>query len=248
MAAGEATDEPERDTRLLFLLLAMGVVGVATLGLVPMERMVPEQGLPRIVFLIQPAVLTLAGAVLGWWAAPRAGLGAPVLASLVNGRGIPTGAMRAALPVLAVAIIGTIVLFAYDWQTSEVFAATDMPDIPQPLLARLGYGGIAEEIISRWGILSLVMLGTLKLFASRAVAFWTANLVAALVFAVGHFGLLFSLVPDPPAWLIGAVVLGNLVPGLLFGWLFGRYGLGAAMLAHGGTHLLVWTTAEMLGL
>jgi hypothetical protein len=40
--------------------------------------------------------------------------------------------------------------------------------------------------------------------------------------------------------VVGFVVFGNTVAGSLFGWLYWRHGLEAAMLAHAGAHLTVW--------
>ena len=139
------------------------------------------------------------------------------------------------------------ILLGYGALTAETFAGSDAPDVPMPLAARLLYGGISEEIIARWGVLSVAMLGLLKLGASRGVAFWSANLFAGVLFGIGHFGLLFALFPEPPVWLIAAVLAGNLLPALGFGWLFRRYGLEAAMLGHGGGHALALAAGGLVG-
>ena len=44
--------------------------------------------------------------------------------------------------------------------------------------------------------------------------------------------------PAPQLWLVAAVLLGNAVPGVLFGWLFWKKGIEAAMLAHTLAHLI----------
>jgi membrane protease YdiL (CAAX protease family) len=68
--------------------------------------------------------------------------------------------------------------------------------------------------------------------------FWFAIAGSALIFALGHLPLLMAISPDAQPWLVAAVLLGNAIPGLLFGWLFWRKGIEAAMFAHMLTHLI----------
>ena len=232
----------ERDRRLLAIMLVLGLIAVATLLVVPFETILPAQvHVPRIALLIQPAVITLACAVLGWWTSPRTGLGAPALSALVAGqdwlrpllRGVPAAVLSAALVAL--------ILVTYGVATQPIL--TTMPQLDVPLLARLGYGGVGEEIIARWGLLTGFMALALRLGADAGRAFWLANTAAALLFALGHFGVLFVMLPHPPVWLMGAVVAGNFVPAMLFGWLYRRFGIESAMIAHGGAYALFCGTA-----
>ena len=50
--------------------------------------------------------------------------------------------------------------------------------------------------------------------------------------------LLIVISPNPQPWLVAAVLLGNAIPGVLFGWLFWKKGIEAAMLAHILAHLI----------
>ncbi|WP_374407669.1 hypothetical protein [Pelagerythrobacter sp.] len=238
---------PRRDVRVLAALWLLGMAGVASLLAVPLELALPAgMDVPRWALLINPALFVAVAVPLGWWAAPRAGLSTPILAAMVHGK-LPAFAWRAALPpILAVVAATAAILLAYGHATRAVFSAA--PDIAMPLIARVLYGGIAEEIIVRWGVLSTAIIALLSLRTTRAVAFWSANATAALLFAIGHFGMLFMLVPDPPMWLIAAVLAGNVLPGLGFGWLFARHGLEAAMLAHAGSHVLFVLVAPLVAL
>ena len=69
----------------------------------------------------------------------------------------------------------------------------------------------------------------------------------ALLFAAGHLPMLFFLLPEPPGVLILMVLAGNALPGLLFGWLFWRRGLEAAMIAHALAHLFGTIATAVLG-
>ncbi len=224
----------------VIVLMTLTLIGVASLGLMPLEEMLPEGiEVPRAVLLIQPAILAVGATFLGWWAAPKVGLDAPVIGGLTDSNGWKDALAKAALPAAIVSAIVAAVLVTYAKLTIGEFpdgaAAASLPLAP-----RLLYGGISEEVLSRWAILSVILLGLIKLKVPATPAFWTANLLAALLFALGHFGVLFNVVENPSAFLITAVVIGNMVPGLLFGWLFASRGLEAAMLAHAGGHLIAF--------
>ena len=65
------------------------------------------------------------------------------------------------------------------------------------------------------------------------------------MFALGHFGVLFATVVHPSTMLMAAVVLGNFVPAMGFGWLYRRFGIESAMIAHGGAHTLFCAAATL---
>jgi hypothetical protein len=232
----------QRDWPLLLIMMGLGLAGVGTLIFVPFETILPPQiHIPRIVLLIQPAVITIACAGLGWWAAPRTGLDAPVFRAALHGQGWQSPLRRGVPAALVTAAAVALILIVYGLSTQDL--TTAMPQLDVPLIARLGYGGIGEEIIARWGLLTGLMALAMRLGQSRTRAFWVANSIAALLFALGHFGVLFAMVPDPALWLMFAVVLGNFVPAVAFGWLYRQFGIESAMIAHGGAHALFCAAA-----
>lgn len=236
------TTAATRDKRLLLLMVTLSLAAVATLGFTPLETILPPQvHVPRAVLLIQPAIITILCALLGWWTRPRTGLDAPVLRALL-GKADWTAPLRRGLPMAAaIALLVALILIVYALGTADVVLS--MPQLDIPLITRLGYGGVGEEIIARWGLLTAFMALALRLGQSRGAAFWAANSLAALLFALGHFGVLFALMPHPPLWLLTAVVLGNFIPAVAFGWLYRQFGIESAMLAHGGAHALFWSVA-----
>lgn len=62
-------------------------------------------------------------------------------------------------------------------------------------------------------------------------AFWTANVVAAILFGLGHLPATSMILPVTPLVVLRAVVL-NRLAGIAFGYLYFRFGLESAMLAH----------------
>jgi Type II CAAX prenyl endopeptidase Rce1-like len=98
------------------------------------------------------------------------------------------------------------------------------------------YGGIDEEILLRLFLLSLLawLIGfAWHLPDGRPTlgALWLANIIAAVIFGLGHLPATAALVKLTPL-LIGRAILLNGIVGVAAGYLFWLYGLEAAMLAH----------------
>ena len=120
------------------------------------------------------------------------------------------------------------------------------PTVPY-MLAAVTYGAVIEEVMLRLFMMSLIAFLLHMLFekdkekASVAVLI-SANVISALLFAAGHLpvnNILFGLAPV----IVFRCFLLNGCFGLLFGWLYRKYGLQYAMIAHGGCHVvskLIW--------
>jgi membrane protease YdiL (CAAX protease family) len=109
------------------------------------------------------------------------------------------------------------------------------------------YGAIDEELMMRLGLLSLLALGLRTLWrAAGAVrsdplpssVFWSANVLAAVLFGLGHLPATAALAPLTSDVIVRAIVL-NGTGGLVFGMLFKRFGLEWAMAAHFGADLVL---------
>ena len=68
---------------------------------------------------------------------------------------------------------------------------------------------------------------------------WIGNLLACLIFGAAHLpqGARFTGGLSPQ--LITAALVGNGVPGLMFGWLYWRKGLIAAMVCHALADIMI---------
>ena len=118
------------------------------------------------------------------------------------------------------------------------------PTIPF-LLASVIYGGVIEEVMLRLFTMSLLAFLLQKLFRQESGTTGvriTANVIAALLFAAGHLPATAMTLGITPMILIRCFLLNGGL-GLLFGWLYRKYGLRYAMLAHAGCHVvskLIW--------
>lgn len=199
--------------------------------------------LVRTLAVIQPLVLIVLAVLLGLWAAPRVGLDAPVIRAIAEARPWRPALRQAMTPALAAGLFVAGLLLVYRLWSAALFAnvADPIARFEAPLITKLLYGGIGEELLTRWGLMSLFVWCAWQLARTAsptALAYWTGASLAAALFAAGHLPMLFLLLPSAPPVVVGAVLVGNFAPGLLFGWLFWRHGLEAAMIAHAAAHLL----------
>ncbi len=115
------------------------------------------------------------------------------------------------------------------------------PTIPY-LLGTVTYGAVIEEVMLRLFMMSLIAFILHKLFekgkaeTSTGVLI-TANIVSALLFATGHLPTTAVLMGLTPMIVFRCFLL-NGGFGLVFGWLYRKYGLQYAMVAHGGCHII----------
>jgi hypothetical protein len=244
-------------SRRFWPLVLLGLIGVATLPLVTLPSLrilirngqAPGMSLEMLagLTLIQPALLLIAAAAVGAVLAPRLGFASHVAHVNVRERFVRE------LPIaLASGVATGIVIVALDLALFS--QGMRHPPAGRALLHGLVggmlYGGLSEEIMMRWGLMSFVAWAGVRLFArgpaapSRAVSI-AAIIVVALLFAAGHLPAalttnLFS------ATLLLRLLLLNGLAGLVFGWLFWRKSLEAAMLAHASVHV-VFAAGQALG-
>jgi membrane protease YdiL (CAAX protease family) len=234
-------------------LSLLGLAGTVSLTLVPFEQLVPvpiDATLLRLLALIQPSLLVLLAAALGVWAAPRVGLDAPVIRAWAEQRPWLPALRPQIMPALlgAVAIAAILVVF-WLFGASQPFGSP-LLTFEVPLVTKLLYGGIVEELLLRWGFMSLLAWAAWRIGGAGrpvpAACVWIALVASALLFAVGHLPVLYLLLPGAPAWVTPLVLAANAVPGMMLGWLFWRRGLEAAIIAHAMAHLFAVLALSIL--
>jgi Type II CAAX prenyl endopeptidase Rce1-like len=99
------------------------------------------------------------------------------------------------------------------------------------------YGGINEEFLTRF--LGMSLLAWLLAFAWHTTSsaptsgvFWAANIIMALIFAVGHLPALKAVAGSVTGLLLARTFILNVPIGILCGWLFWKYGIEMAVMAH----------------
>lgn len=246
-----------RFLRSFLALMALGLPGVLLLVPVAQRQLeavdLETSGLSveLLVFaaLAQTALLLAASVALGLATAPKVGF-ASLLVDRVSG-GAPVGRRLRRQAPLAIALgLGTggamllldAVLLPLSGVDAEALQGVALDPV-RPLLLGLFYGGITEELLMRWGLMSLfAWLGSrlpgLRTSSGRPKAgvAWSAIVVTALLFGIGHLPALAAAVPLTPVLVIRTIAL-NALGALVFGWLFWRRSLEAAMLSHASVHV-----------
>ena len=128
------------------------------------------------------------------------------------------------------------VMSSYDAKPTVVFT-----------IASIVYGGVIEEVMLRLFMLTLVALILFKLLEKgegtpSVKVLVLANVISALLFAAGHLPATAILLGLTPMTVFRCFLLNGGI-GFLFGWLYHRFGLRYAMIAHAGTHVvskLIW--------
>jgi hypothetical protein len=161
--------------------------------------------------------------------------------------------MRSALKL---AVILGVVAAGFDTALGYIMQSWGKIEInilPPPwwaaLLGSVG-AGISEEIWLRLGVMTFFVWLLAKLTRQRppgAAVIWISNLLACLVFGALHLPQAARLSGHLSGQLVAFALVGNGVPGLMFGWLYWRKGLIAAMVCHAMTDIIIKVVLPLLG-
>ena len=239
--------------KTLLFFAVVGLIGGYTVGIYQLESYPPdmkqelyEQGfndtMIGLITAVQSAGYGLVLGAAGIWLGRKTGL-------WKDERRITRKPLLAAIAISVaggLALILPDVLFfgRYEQMLLDMYAVK--PTIPY-LLATVTYGAVIEEVMLRLFMMSLAAFVLHKIFGRKRETvsmgiLIAANAVSALLFAAGHLPanqMMFGLTPV----IVIRCFLLNGGFGLAFGWLYRRYGLRYAMIAHGGCHVvskLIW--------
>jgi Type II CAAX prenyl endopeptidase Rce1-like len=241
------------------LTFALGIPGILFVGASSLDEL---RTLPQLVdvptpllFLLavaQPLVLLALACLVGTALIPRVRLHSHVLYRLV-GRTQPPVLFAEELPssvgvgvVLALAVLvldGAFTAFVPGSASLAAVGANDAPvySMVVELPTRFLYGGITEELLLRYGFMTLVVWLLWKLTGGdrpSAGVMWAAIVVSALAFGVGHLPVLAATAAVTPALVVQVVLLNALV-GVGLGWLYWQNSIESAMAGHVTFHVVV---------
>ena len=148
-----------------------------------------------------------------------------------------------------VSLVSGIVLASDNWTFGAVVEGireTNAAGLTaEGILAAILYGGIIEELMMRLFVMSLIAFLIWKIFCRRydsdeipSAVFVTANILAAILFAAGHLPATVAFFGELSPLLLFRCFLFNGGFGLVFGWLYRKYGIFYAMLSHTLCHVV----------
>ena len=213
----------------LFFLGLLGVLTMLTIT-IPLDSL-PTEVLEKIsprtlkyLVLINPTILLLIAVIVGTLLYDKVGFSVPTISAILKIEQpkikfieqIKFGVLFGSLTGILTTVIGII----FKSSISQEFI--DLGNkIKITTIARFGYGGLTEEILMRFGFMTLVVWLISKITKNLGNStYWTGIILASILFAVGHFPVVFNAVQNPTISLLTYVLIGNSSAGLFFGWLY----------------------------
>ncbi len=252
--------------KLFLILLTAGLLGVFSFLLVDLSALIAILPMPagteissftpamKLLSLTQPAVILFIAILVGVALAPKVGLSSPVAEAAAGGGQLSSAFKLQIIPGLVGGLAGgvAVVLTALLWKSfflpPEVIGRIAELTKILPLPTRLLYGGITEELLLRWGLMTLLVWAAWRLFQKeqnkpKPAYFVSAILISSVVFGIGHLPIALLLVPQATAALIVFVVAANSLFGLIAGYLYWKKGLESAIIAHMLAHVVMFTAS-----
>ena len=245
-------------TKLSGLLFLAGFAGIlsfllvdlsAVLAMVPAKEgtTLPSPWLLKVLSLIQPTVLLALAVFVGVLLSPKVNLSAPAFEALARGTSFIAAFKPQIIPGVIAGLIAAVVIilswvFLRPFMPVEFVTRAEAFNRLIPLPTRLLYGGITEELLLRWGLLTLLVWAAWRIFQRGrrqpgAVCFMGAILISSIVFGVGHLPVAVAIGGPLTLPVVLYVISANSVFGLMAGYLYWRKGLEAAIIAHMMAHV-----------
>jgi Type II CAAX prenyl endopeptidase Rce1-like len=244
-----------QNVRLGVALWLAGMIGVVVLSLtvIPqfhakMPNSVPL-GVAVAASIVQSGILLALAVWAGVGLSSQLGLGAPAIEALLAGSNALKTLSRQLTPAaFGGVLVGVLLVVLSHIAPAQIAGLGETVAIP--MAPKLLYGGITEELLMRWGLMTVLIWIPWRFIQKRVGFPRMVYIVNAIVFAALLFGVLHlpaaaamgaSLTPD----VIFYIIAGNTVPGVVFGILYWRYGIEAAMIAHALGHFVAILAAAL---
>jgi hypothetical protein len=202
-------------TRLFVILWLAGLAGVISFLLIDLNALIAILPIPpgtemplsipalKLLTVIQQAIILAVAVLVGVVLASKVGLSSPVAESAASGGNSISAFKPQIIPGIVGGLTGgvSLVLIAAalkPFLSPEVLARLGEYGKILPLPVRLLYGGIIEELLLRWGLMTLLVWAAWRLFQKgqgrpKPAFFVGAILISSLLFAIGHLPVAFML-------------------------------------------------------
>jgi membrane protease YdiL (CAAX protease family) len=194
-----------------------------------------------VVALIQSSILFAVVIFIGLKLSNKLGLGLPIIEGYLAKRKLEPGVGRTVRAAVGLGIAAGLAIILIDLIFFKAGVGISlwsgqMPPYWMGLLASF-YGGISEEILLRLFLMTVLvwLFNKFRKSGSNILnstpAMWLAIIIASVIFGLGHLPATASVTAITGAVVLRAIVL-NGIGGLIFGWLYWKKGLEAAMISH----------------
>jgi Type II CAAX prenyl endopeptidase Rce1-like len=253
------------NTRLFVILWLAGLAGVLSILLIDLDALIKILPIPagtevptitpalKLLSPIQPAVILSVAVLVGVVLASKVGLSSPVAEAAASGGDSVAALKPQIIPGIGGGLAGgvSIVLIAAvlkPFLSPEMLTRIGEFANILPLPTRLLYGSIVEELLLRWGLMTLLVWAAWRIFQKgrgqpKPVFFVGAIMISSVVFAIGHLPVAFMLFSELTLGLILFVIVANSAFGLIAGYLYWKKGLESAIIAHALTHVVMFAAS-----
>ena len=220
----------------LFGVIAIMPFLLTTQGDVLKELSIP---LPVVILIstIQSAILIGIAIFIGLFLNKKVGFDTPIISSWLAGESISKKTKSVAIVSIKFGVLSGLLIIGFDYLFNFFIEPITVASIPlwQGFLAAF-YGGIGEEILLRLFFVTLLVWIMWRFSRSTDVkpsttTIWVAIVSAAIIFGLGHLPATALLTTITPLIILRAVLL-NGIGGVIFGWLYWKKGLEAAIITH----------------
>ncbi|HEX4899712.1 MAG TPA: CPBP family glutamic-type intramembrane protease, partial [Pyrinomonadaceae bacterium] len=233
-----------------FLLVDLSAL-LAVLPTTDGNELANSPRLLKFLSLIQPTLLLALAVLVGVLLAPKVSLSAPAFEALAHRGNFIAALKPQIIPGVIAGLIGAVVI-VLSWALfrsflpAEFVARAEAFNRLVPLPTRILYGGITEELLLRWGLLTLLVWAAWRVFQRGrrqpgSVCFVGAILISSIVFGVGHLPIAVAIGGQLTLPVAVYIITANSVFGLIAGYLYWRKGLEAAITAHMLAHVVIWS-------
>ncbi len=194
-------------------------------------KKIPPTPVLVLISIIQSVILLGVSAFIGTWLAPKVDLHWWLVDHWLHDTVVPYSIPSTIFLGVVVGTVAAFLIMLLDvlFMKKMPKVTIDEPSKAQSLLASF-YGGISEEVLTRLFLMTVVVYLS-RLLGLGEVSYWIGIIFAALLFGVGHLPVAFGLFGRSNIVFYRTVLL-NAIPGILFGYLYWKYGIEIAMIAH----------------
>ena len=237
--------------KLFFILWAsvvMGLIAVIPFSLALQAEQLQNIDLPMSLeklIIIQVLINSIFFGLMTWiglFLGKKYGLGLPFVENLLNREKSEANFKSIVLLSVIIGIILALLIAGLDlWIFNLESHGIEIPESASPapwkgFLASF-YGGITEEVLLRLFLLTLFIWIAMWICRNKTgeptlSIFWTANILAAVIFGLAHLPATAALGIPLDGFVIARAIVLNGLGGVALGYLYFTRGLESAMIAH----------------
>ncbi|MFV9552379.1 lysostaphin resistance A-like protein [Algibacter sp. PT7-4] len=175
--------------------------------------------------------------IVGLWISSKTNLGAPIIARIFSQKKVRTliGLNPFLSSIILAIVVAVILLGLFELQKAFYPVTGKMARPSKPFYVFVSFSaGITEEIMFRLGLMSLIIavIQFVKKAATPSNAMvWVGIMVSAICFGLIHIPFSKNFV-NLTLFSITVTMVGNLITGITFGWVFWKRGLLVAIACH----------------